>query len=95
MTEQYPVCPRCERDMAPGVSCCDCTWTIDGKSIPALRFGEEDYTQGQVRCRDCNTPRGGTHHYGCTIEYCPHRNQAITCDACPVLDHDPYAPKLN
>lgn len=97
MTEPqtYATRPRCELPMAPGTSCCECPWRQDGREIPPVRFGSERYYSGAEHCRDCNTPRGGTHHYGCTIEYCPHGRQAITCDLCVPLDRDPFASKVN
>ena len=71
MTEPqtYATCPRCELPMAPGTSCCECPWRQDGRVIPPVRFGSERYYSGAEHCRDCGTPVGGTHHYGCTIEY--------------------------
>ncbi len=86
----YAVCLRCKDRMTPGTSCCECPWHQEGREIPPIRFGSEKYYAGAEHCRDCGAPVGGTHHYGCTIENCPHGRQAITCDRCPVLDRDPY-----
>ena len=86
----YATCPRCERRMAPGTPCCDCPWRQDGRVIPALAFGSETPPPLGDNCPDCNTPRGGTHHYDCDEEQCPHGRQAVTCDRCPTLEHDPY-----
>ena len=82
------VCPRCEREMRPGGSCCDCAWPGD---IPATRYGDEVNGEKYApECHDCRVSKGATHHYACTTEECPHREQAITCDRCEPLADDPY-----
>ena len=86
----YATCPRCERVMAPGTSCCECPWRQDGRVIPATLYGSEMPPLQGDYCRDCNAGRGQSHHYDCCIEQCPHGEQAVTCDLCPVLEHDPY-----
>ncbi len=87
---RYPVCPRCEREMRPGGGCDASTWHQDGREIPPTRYGSEHVGYHPEACHDCGAGVGATHHYSCTIEECPHRNQAVTCDACVPLEHDPY-----
>jgi hypothetical protein len=86
----WATCPRCERPMQPGTSCCDCPWRQDGRVIPPIRFGAERPEPSGEFCRDCNTPRGGAHHYNCDFEQCPHDRQAVACDRCEPLEVDPY-----
>ena len=86
----YATCPRCERVKSPGTPCCDCPWRQNGRVIDPLAFGSERAGYSADNCGQCNTPRGGTHHYGCDVEECPHGRQATTCDLCPALEHDLY-----
>jgi hypothetical protein len=89
----YRTCPRCELEMAPGVSCCDCPWRQDGKVIPAIPYGRETYlgaAKNDETCRDCGAPQGGGHHYECIVEQCPHGEQALLCSECPPLANDPF-----
>ena len=90
----YSTCPRCEQRQTPGTGCTDGDWP---GGAPPIRFGSEAFYAGQSTCRDCGAPVGGTHHYDCSIEYCPHRRQAITCELCVPLETDPYerAPRVD
>jgi len=57
-----------------------------------LSFGEEEWSREHYaatghpdHCHDCLTPWGGTHHWGCDLEQCPHcLGQLLSCD-CDVL----------
>ena len=86
----YSICPRCDRKMAPGTSCDESPWRQDGKVIAPVRSGDERSPGDLDVCRPCNAPRGGTHHVACSWEECPHGNQAITCDDCPIVEDAPY-----
>lgn len=84
--------------MAPGVSCNEGTWNQNGKQLPLVKFGDETYVGAASHdstCRDCNTPRGYSHHYECVVEQCPHGQQALMCDECPPLAYDPFAPPVH
>jgi hypothetical protein len=91
----YAVCPRCEQRMEPGVSCDDSHWSQGGQWICPTRYGAEIPEPAGDICRDCNAPRGGTHHYDCAVEQCPHGRQAITCDRCEPIEGDPYHSRTN
>ena len=64
------------------------SYTIDGREIPRVRYGEEpeDWGANKTPCHDCAVVKGQFHVPGCDVERCPVcGGQVITCD-CPYED---------
>lgn len=76
------VCPQCG-EMTSGISCRPDPISIGGQDFEPIRWGAERGGRARVidfKCRDCNTPPGGVHHPGCSVERCPAcLGQALRC----------------
>ena len=66
------LCTICDNEMTNLVSCSPDSISLGGKQFELIRWGDErtDYP-ADCPCRDCGTPIGGVHHFGCCVERCP------------------------
>jgi hypothetical protein len=66
------LCTYCDNEMKNMVSCISDPIYVGGELFELIRWGAErtDYPV-DCPCRDCGTPLGGVHHFGCCVELCP------------------------
>lgn len=77
------VCKQCRREMKGRLGCIFVAIEIDGVEYKPIPH------DGDGRCHDCNTPRGGIHHPGCDAEECPKcHGQLISCGCLDDEDDD-------
>lgn len=63
-----PTCPYCQRLLSDPRGC----EPGDGSEREPVLYGQEqDPLSSDPTCRDCGTPRGATHHAGCSCTECP------------------------
>lgn len=92
------ICRICQREQLDGTPCDAKPFHLDGVPYEPIRFGDEamwaEYSvEPPAICRDCGTPRGGAHHYGCGVEQCPRCSPDMPAKSCGcVVDEPPAEP---
>jgi hypothetical protein len=84
------LCTICDNEMTNLVSCSPDSISLGGRLFELIRWGDErsDYP-ADCPCRDCGTPLGGVHHFGCCVERCPACFDQRAWCRCNIED-DPY-----
>jgi hypothetical protein len=87
------LCTYCDNEMKNKVSCIPDSISLGGEFFEPIRWGDKRFSHGYLvdfPCRDCGTPPGGVHHFGCCVETCPACfGQRMGC-VCTYPDDDPY-----
>lgn len=92
------ICRICGRHQLDDTPCQATPYLLEGVPYEPIRFGAEALwaecsAEAAAICRDCGTPRGAAHHYGCGIEQCPRCVPDMPAKSCGcVVDETPDRP---